>query len=140
MNAATAIRRVHRQADPASTARQMIAVLIAIHGDKIEDAVMIDGAVAAYAAGRPAFYSTATYHSGRAICLCNTANRTGDLIYAMQTEYALGAPGRIYGLNALVPLNDDAVGDLIAAYSSLGTWLDFDELVARRTRMAKEVM
>lgn len=75
----------------------------------------------------------------RAICLCNTANRTGDLIFAMQTEYALGAPGRIYGLNALVPLNDEAVGDLIAAYSSLGTWRDFDELVARRTRMAKEV-
>jgi hypothetical protein len=138
MTAATAIRRAHRSADPAATARQMIAVLIAIHGDKIEDAVMIDGAVSAYAAGRPAFYSTATYHSGRAICLCNTANRTGDLVRALHSEYALGAPGRVYGLNALVPLNDDAVGDLIAAYSSLGTWRDFDELVARRTRMAKE--
>lgn len=139
MNAATAIRRAHRQADPAATVRQMISVLIAIHGDKIEDAVMIDSAVDAYAAGRPAFYSTAGYSSPRAICLCNTANRTGDLLFALRTEYALGAPGREYGLNALVPLNDDAVGDLIAAYSSLGTWREFDELVARRTRMAKEV-
>lgn len=134
-----AAARARRQADPASTARQMIAVLIAIHGDKIEDAVMIDGAVAAYAAGRPAFYSTATYHSARACCLCNRANASGDLLCALRTEYALGAPGRIYGLNALVPLNDEAVGDLIAAYSSIGTWWDFDELVARRTRMAKEV-
>jgi hypothetical protein len=139
MTASTAFRRAQRRADPAATARQMIDVLIAIHGDKIEDAVMIDGAVEAYAAGRPAFYSTATYHSGRACCLCKTANRTGDLLCAMRTEYALGAPGREYGLNALVPLNDDAVGDLIAAYSSIGTWRDFDELVARRTRMAKEV-
>lgn len=139
MTASTSFRRAHRRADPDATARQMIDVLIAIHGDKIEDAVMIDGAVEAYVAGRPAFYSLASYHSGRAICLCNTANRTGDLLCAMQTEYALGAPGRVYGLNALVPLNDDAAGDLIAAYSSIGTWRDFDELVARRTRMAKEI-
>ena len=91
------------------------------------------------AAGRPTFYSLATYHSARACCLCRTANTTGDLVCAMRTEYALGAPGREYGLNALVPLNDEAAGDLIAAYSSIGTWRDFDELVARRTRMAKEV-
>jgi hypothetical protein len=128
----------HRRPDPAHVARERIALLVAIHGDRIEDAVMTDFAVEAFAAGRPAFYSTASYHSGRAICLCNTANRTGDLVEALHQEYALGAPGREYGLNALVPLNDEAVGDLLGAYQSIGTWRDWDELEARRTRKAVE--
>lgn len=112
--------------------RAMIAAVVALHGDQCADDGMTNYAVAAFEAGRAAFYSTASYHNQRALCLCDTANMTGDLLGAMRSEYRYRDDARASGLNALVPLNDEAMSALIAAYSAIGVWRDAYELEARR--------
>jgi hypothetical protein len=122
--------------NPAIGARRMLDTIIAIYGDKVRDNGMEERAIEAFVAGRPAFYTSASYHNARALCLCDTANETGDICAALRTEYRYADSFRATGLNALIPLNDLAAAELVAAYSSIGTMVEIDELVARRMRKA----
>lgn len=78
-----------------------------------EDAIGRDLAVDAICAGRPAYWTTATYHAARCIELCNGVNRGATLETALLGLYpADRAFGRQSALDTLIPLNMAAAREL----------------------------
>ncbi|WP_309083748.1 hypothetical protein [Chelativorans sp.] len=105
---------------------------ITLYGD---DGVMRAMAMKAISAGRAAFWSSATYQSQRALCLCGNLNSGMSFADAMADAYRhCSGAEKLRALDTLVPLNRKAAEALSLAYAGLGTWRDEHELLMRRVR------
>ncbi|EKF40863.1 hypothetical protein NA8A_18267 [Nitratireductor indicus C115] len=101
-----------------------------------EDGLSRDIAVEAIIGKRPAFWTTAKYHSAIACELVNDANRT-SLEEAMENIPAHRRADMARYLDTLVPLNRLAANELSEAYETVaGTFRDCSELESRRIRRA----
>lgn len=113
--------------------RQRLDDCVDIYGNP--DDVMRDFALAAFAEGRPAYWSTRRGHSQVAACLCSSANLMSSLEAAIGFEFQPWQRDRIVPtLATLVPLNGAAAQELSEAYAARGIWRDVDELEVRRLR------
>lgn len=89
--------------------------------------------------GKPAYWSAAGYHSANHSLFRQYINVEGGILLGIGalaydfphslTDYA--AAGFI---DELLPLNEAAVGDLIAAYLRIGSFCEPDELIRRTAR------
>lgn len=99
------------------------------------DSVSREHALEAFFAGKPAYWTTATYHSQRAIGLLDALNRGCEFGIALAANYpAHLTKYRPSALDTLVPLNIKAANALAKAYDALGIWREADELEQRRQR------
>jgi hypothetical protein len=100
-----------------------------------DDSASREHALEAFFAGRPAFWTTTTYHSARAVELPNAINRGETILDALAGAYpeAWKQAARGPALDTLVPLNHAAALDLVAAYAAFGTMIEADELELRRS-------
>lgn len=106
---------------------------IALYG--FSDSVSVDHAFEAYFEDKPAYWTTADYHSQRAIGLMDALNRGCEFGIALAANYpAHCTKYRPSALDTLVPLNIKAANALVKAYDALGIWRDVEELEARRRR------
>jgi hypothetical protein len=106
---------------------------IALYG--FSDSVSVDHAFEAYFEDKPAYWTTADYHSQRAIGLMDALNRGCEFGIALAANYpAHCTKYRPAALDTLVPLNIKAANELVKAYDALGIWRDVEELEARRER------
>jgi hypothetical protein len=103
----------------------------AIHIYDNEDALARRLALQAAAAGRPAFWTTAGYHSQKH-CALQLAVHGQPTVEAALDQAALeGSEARLAALDTLVPLNRPALAVLALAYAGLGRWRDIADLEAR---------
>jgi hypothetical protein len=119
---------------PAEDACRKLAAAIAIHDN--DDALARRQALAACAAGRAAFWTTASYHSQKACALQLAAHSFPTLEAALDDAYGPG-PGtdtQVAALDTLIPLNPPATAALALAYVRLGRWRDIQDLEARSVR------
>lgn len=111
----------------------------------LQDAITIYGSDSTYdeeialdaiLAGRPAFWSTAKYHSACAGILLRNLNHGLSFEDAIADAYCPWQRGNVeHGLDSLVPLNLKAANALSLAYSHhTATWHDEEELLMRRVR------
>lgn len=114
------------------TAQARMAVEDAISVYDNDDAVARRLALAAFEQDRPAFWTTATYHSQKASLFQQAANYK-PLLEALHYAYNRG-DDYIAALDTLVPLNDQAALAMVIRYSDYGIWRDTEELLARRYR------
>jgi hypothetical protein len=96
-----------------------------------EDAQARRKAVAALEQDRPAYWTTASYHSQRACQLQVRAHET-SLPNALRSTYH--SADWVAALDRLVPLNEQAAIAVAVQYEEMGTFRDIDELLARRLR------
>lgn len=101
-----------------------------------DDTVSLDYAEQAFDDGRPAYWSTASYHNQVACCLLNAANLMHSLDAAIDSVVRPHKRDRLEAyLDTLIPLNADAETELSLAYARhTGTWRDEHELARRRVR------
>jgi hypothetical protein len=118
----------------AEDACRKLAYAIEIHDN--DDALARREALAACHAGRPAFWTTASYHSQKACTLQLAAHASPTLEAALDDAYGsgLGPDAQAAALDTLIPLNPPAVAALALAYLRLGRWRDIQDLEARSTR------
>lgn len=102
------------------------------------DSVSREHALDAFFAGKPAYWTTATYHSQRAMGLMDALNKGCEFGIALAANYpAHCTKYRPGALDTLVPLNRLAANELSEAYEDYGTWRDAEELEARRLRRTR---
>jgi hypothetical protein len=111
-----------------------LAVAIDTHNN--DDALARRHALSACAAGRAAFWTTASYHSQKACALQLAAHTSPTLEAALDDAYGsgLGTDAQTAALDTLIPLNPPAVAALALAYVRLGRWRDIQDLEARSMR------
>jgi hypothetical protein len=111
-----------------------LAAAIEIHDN--DDALARRQALAACTAGRPAFWTTASYHSQKACALHLAVHTLPTLEAAFDDAYGsgVGSDTQAAALDTLIPLNPPAVAALALAYIRLGRWRDVQDLEARSMR------
>jgi hypothetical protein len=115
------------------TGRQRLNVAITLYAN--DEAFSRERALDAYIEGRPAYWSTASYHSQVACQLLDAANLMSPLDAALGIIPAHKRRNIEGYLDTLVPLNRAAAVELSRAYSAhTGSWRDEPELEARRVR------
>lgn len=120
------------EASPREGQRRLYAA-IALYG--FSDSVSVDHAFEAFFADKPAYWTTADYHSQRAIGLMDDLNRGCEFGIALAANYpAHCTKYRPAALDTLVPLNIKAARALVKAYDALGIWREAEELEQRRER------
>lgn len=102
-----------------------------------ENSVGRDLAIGAIISKRPAYWTSAKYHSAASLEMCNGLNRGAD----MQTVLAdLFPPHRHFQavpvLDTMIPLNGAAIYELADAYEHFGTFREYAVLEARADRRA----
>lgn len=138
MNALT--KQVHLLADTlaqteTSPREGLRRLNVAVELYRNNDSVSREHALEAFMAGKPAYWTTATYHSQRALGLMDDLNRGCEFGIALAANYpAHCTKYRPGALDTLIPLNRRAAVDLVKAYDALGIWREVDELEARRKR------
>jgi hypothetical protein len=112
--------------------RRRLADVIELYDN--EDCVSRDWTVEAIVAGRPAFWTSATYHSQRACNLHLDVVAGASIQQALEAHYPVRLNhSRESALDTLIPLDRRAAAALSQAYADLGIWRDDDELELRRT-------
>jgi hypothetical protein len=105
---------------------------VAIYGNDFSDK---QKALDAFAAGRPAYWTTVSYHAVRAVSLMIAVNRGVEILAALESEYRhCSNDQKLAALDTLVPLNAEAAEALSQAYARFGLWRDAEELEMRRVR------
>jgi hypothetical protein len=99
-----------------------------------EDALARRKAIAAFEQDRPAYWTTAGYHSQKA-CALQVAVHEMPLPRALKMIWRGG--DYIAALDTLVPLNEQAAIALTVQYAEYGLWRDIEEVLARRYRRMK---
>jgi hypothetical protein len=124
-------RTVQSGHDQTDEACARLAVAIDLHEN--DDALARRHALAACGAGRPAFWTTASYHSQKACALHLAAHTLPTLQTALADAYGfdLGTDAQAAALDTLIPLNPAAVAALALAYAALGRWREIQDLEAR---------
>jgi hypothetical protein len=113
--------------------RRRLYAAISLYG--FSDAVSMDHALEAFFEDKPAYWTTADYHSQRAIGLMDDLNRGCEFGIALAANYPAHCTHyRPSALDTLVPLNIKAANALVKAYDALGIWRDAEELEQRRER------
>lgn len=101
-----------------------------------DDSYSRDLAVANLVAQRPAFWSTARYHNASAGIFRAVVNELASIKGAIEEcrRFYVHSPrdwARAELLDDLLPLNPQAVRELIGAYQAIGTFRTAEELMAR---------
>lgn len=141
MNALT--KQVHLLADTlaqteTSPREGLRRLNVAVELYRNNDSVSREHALEAFFAGKPAYGTTATYHSQRALGLMDALNRGCEFGIALAANYpAHCTKYRPGALDTLVPLNVKAAIELVKAYDGYGYWREADELEQRRHRDTK---
>ena len=115
----------------AGNGAQSLAAAIGIYDN--DDALGRRYALAACAAGRPAFWTIAGYHSQKACALQLAVHTLPTLEAALDDAYGpnQGTELQLAAFDTLVPLNRPAVAALALAYPRLDRWRDIEDLEAR---------
>ena len=111
---------------------------ISVYGN--DDAQTKEYALDAYIDGRASFWTSATYHSQTAVCLCHAANLISSLEAAIDAEIPAHRSWMVERmLDTLVPVNFAAAQELAKAYERVGSWRTCEELEDRRVRDCRRV-
>lgn len=106
---------------------------IAVYGN--DDTQTKEYALDAYIDGRASYWTTVTYHSQTAVCLCHAANLMSSLEAAIDAEIPAHRSWMVEQmLDTLVPMNLEAAKELAKAYERVGSWRTCEELEDRRVR------
>jgi hypothetical protein len=118
-------------AAPAHEPHRRLAAAIELCGN--DDALARRSARAACNDGRPAFWTTATYHSQKACVLHLAVHTEPTLEAAVECAYGphTGTELRHAAFDTLIPLNAAAMEALALAYARLGRLPDVAELETR---------